>query len=88
MSLKTEIKELRNKLEDLEKEYMETTPVCMNKKCSFWKETHKNKCSWTVLIEDCKDYDCNEPKECLGCGKDLSELDEYYQTEGRCEDCI
>ena len=47
----------RQELEKLEKEYLSETPPCNNKKCSFYRsESQSGKCSWSVLLEECKDY--------------------------------
>lgn len=51
-----EIKKKRRELELLEEEYLNETPPCWNKKCSFWKERATGLCTWSVLLEDCRDY--------------------------------
>lgn len=51
-----EIKEKRNELESLEAEYLGETPSCDNKECSFYREKQSGHCSWSVLLEECKDY--------------------------------
>lgn len=56
MNLLEEIKEKRKELYSLEKQYLEETTPCCNKKCSFWREKLTGRCSWFVLLEDCRDY--------------------------------
>ncbi|TRX10557.1 hypothetical protein [Flavobacterium gawalongense] len=56
MSLLKEIIEKRSELEILERQYLEETPPCCNKKCGFWREKQTGNCSWSVLLEDCRDY--------------------------------
>ena len=56
MSLIEEIKEKRAELDELEKQYILETPVCQNKECGFYREKQNNNCSWTTLLEDCRDY--------------------------------
>ena len=62
MSLLNEILEQREKLDSLENEYLDTTPSCMNKKCNFWYDNnasgylHSVNCTWSALVEQCKDY--------------------------------
>ena len=56
MSLLSEIKEKRNELDKLEQQYLQKTTPCCNKKCSFWREKSTGRCSWSVLLEDCRDY--------------------------------
>lgn len=63
MSLLDDIKEKQRELEDLRKEYSRVTPPCTNTKCGFWKQSSTGQCSWTHLIEDCKDYKSEEPEE-------------------------
>ena len=56
MSLLQEIKEKRNQLDKLEKQYLQETLPCTNKECAFWREKQTGCCSWSVLLEDCRDY--------------------------------
>ena len=49
-----EIKEARNNLDKLERQYVRETEPCHNTKCSFYRET--SSLNWTTLVEDCKDY--------------------------------
>ena len=51
-----EIKEARNNLDKLERQYVTETEPCHNTKCSFYQETSSLNCCWTTLVEDCKDY--------------------------------
>lgn len=60
MSTTEEIKEKRRELERLEQEYLDNTPHCVNKECGFFKETASGGCTWSVLLEDCKDYEPNQ----------------------------
>lgn len=57
MSLLREIKEKREELEELERQYLRETPPCCNIKCSFWRNDQSGNCSWSVLLEDCRDYE-------------------------------
>lgn len=63
MSLLDEIKQMRIDLEKLEDKYLKETPPCCNKKCGFWRDNSTGKCSWSVLLEDCKDYMSEFEKE-------------------------
>lgn len=56
MLLIDEIKELRAELERLERQYLNETAPCSNDKCAWWREKATGRCSWSVLLEDCKDY--------------------------------
>lgn len=56
MSLIDEIKEKRKELEYLEEQYLKETPRCENKDCAFYKERSTGNCSWSIFLEDCKDY--------------------------------
>ena len=56
MSLLEEIKEKREELEILERQYLRETPSCCNINCFFWRQDSTGQCSWTVLLEDCRDY--------------------------------
>ena len=56
MSLLEEIKEKRYELDKLENQYLKETPPCCNKKCGFYREKSTGCCSWSVLLEDCRDY--------------------------------
>ena len=60
MATVEEIKEKRRELEKLEEEYLNETPPCNNKECSFWKERATGCCTWSVLLEDCIEYEPNE----------------------------
>jgi len=60
MATIADIKQLRNRLEDLENEYLRDTPPCNNKECSFYREKQSGNCSWSVLLEDCRDYIPND----------------------------
>jgi hypothetical protein len=54
-----EIIEKRQELEQMEKEYLRTTPNCNNTSCSWHSKKSSGNCSWSVLLEECDDY---EPK--------------------------
>jgi len=56
MATIAEINEKREELEKLETEYLNETPLCANKECSFWREKQQGNCSWSVLLEECRDY--------------------------------
>jgi len=56
MSLLSEIKEKRNELDKLERQYLKETLPCCNTNCSFWRENTTGRCNWSVLLEDCQDY--------------------------------
>jgi hypothetical protein len=56
MSLLSEIKEKRAELDNLESQYLKETNPCCNKKCNWWRENSTGRCSWSVLLEDCRDY--------------------------------
>ena len=56
MTTLEEIKELKEELDDLENEYLQQTPPCNNLECPFYRNKGGGQCSWTILIEDCKDY--------------------------------
>ena len=56
MSLLEEIKDKRIELDILEIQYLNETPPCCNVSCSFYSEKRRGRCSWSVLLEDCKDY--------------------------------
>ena len=51
-----DIKEKRNELEQLETVYLRNTSPCENKECSFYRPKQSGHCSWSVMLEDCKDY--------------------------------
>jgi hypothetical protein len=53
--MKEKIKQLRQELDDLELEYMKQLNPCINKECTFNRD-NKIGCTWTLFIEDCKDY--------------------------------
>lgn len=56
MATIAEIKEKREELENLENEYLNETPPCINKGCAFWKEKATGMCTWSVLLEECREY--------------------------------
>ena len=56
MSLLSEIKEKIAELDNLESQYLKETNPCCNKKCYWWRENSTGRCSWSVLLEDCRDY--------------------------------
>ena len=56
MVTRREIEELERQLNELQKEYMEERPPCMNESCPWWRTGHTNHCAWTVFHDDCKDY--------------------------------
>ena len=52
-----EITNARNELDRLERKYKEETPACSNTNCNFHRAGYRfGKCSWSVLLEECKDY--------------------------------
>ena len=52
-----QINEARREVDRLEREYKETTPACCNTNCNFHRPDYKySKCSWSVLVEECKEY--------------------------------
>ncbi len=57
MKLLDEIKHLRMELDEKEKEYLDITSPCSNEKCSFYRDKQTGNCSWSVLLEDCRDYE-------------------------------
>lgn len=55
-SLIREIKDAKKELENLERQYIEETEPCHNTKCTFYCTRSTLNCSWTVLVEECRDY--------------------------------
>lgn len=51
-----EIKEARENLEKLERQYVRDTDPCHNVKCGFYRENSSLNCCWTTLVEDCNNY--------------------------------
>ena len=52
-----ELKEKQRELELLEKQYLEETPPCCTSECAWYVPRAANGCcSWSVLLEDCKEY--------------------------------
>lgn len=57
MGLIEEIHEKRRELEKLEQQYSNKTSPCSRTKCAFYRDNEQSgNCSWTVLVEECKDY--------------------------------
>ena len=56
MSLIDEINELKRDLEIKEREYLSVTPPCETKNCGFYRPNATGHCSWSVLLEECRDY--------------------------------
>lgn len=88
MSLIDEINELRKELDIKERAYLNETIPCETKSCGFYRPNALGHCSWSALLEECKDYtDSIEKniKECESCGNEFekSELNEYCL----CPDC-
>ncbi len=52
-----DIKEKERELEKLKDEYLKRTSPCNNKECAFWKEKATGKCTWSTLLEDCREYE-------------------------------
>lgn len=57
MATIAEIKEKRRELEILEEDYLNETPPCVNTKCAFYKENATGGCTWSVLLEECREYE-------------------------------
>lgn len=59
-NLLEDIKDARDHLEKLERQYVRETEPCHNTKCGFYRETNSLNCCWTTLVEDCEDYSSEE----------------------------
>lgn len=55
-----EIEETKKQLEKLEKQYIQEAEPCHNKQCGFYREKSTLNCAWTVLVENCSDYVCEQ----------------------------
>ena len=57
MSSVEEIARLEDELENAKKEYLDNTPWCCNKGCAFHKESATGNCTWSVKLEECREYE-------------------------------
>ena len=57
------IYEAEEELRLAEEEYLAETPWCQNKGCSFWRERSTGHCTWSVKLEDCRDYTSEQEED-------------------------
>jgi hypothetical protein len=55
--LRDKIIEAREHLDMLESKYIRSALPCCNKGCAFFREDASLKCTWTVLVEECREYE-------------------------------
>jgi hypothetical protein len=51
-----EVKEKRRELSEIEREYLQEHSPCNNESCTFFKQTASGHCTWSILLEECRDY--------------------------------
>lgn len=50
------IREAKKEVERLESQYVEETDPCINENCTFYNKGCTLNCSWTTIVEECRDY--------------------------------
>jgi len=55
-----EIERLEVELSQAQDEYLRSTPSCCNEGCSFYNDSQSGNCSWSVKLEECREYEAEE----------------------------